>query len=80
VLPLVIMQALSNEPQHLNSPISTATAVALLGMVGMLVTAAIFGDAATRDADTGMRPLFYTVPLGKLESLGVWKEGAKLLH
>ena len=31
VLPLVIMQALSNEPQHLNSPISTATP-ALIGV------------------------------------------------
>lgn len=31
VLPLVIMQALSHEPQHLDSPISTATAVALIG-------------------------------------------------
>jgi ABC-2 type transport system permease protein len=70
VLPLVVMQALSNEPQHLNSPISTAAAVALIGMVGLLITAAIFGDAATRDADTGMRPLFYTAPLGKLEYLG----------
>src|SRR5688500_11562662 len=40
VLAVVVMQALSNEPQHLNSPISTATAVALLGMVGMLITAA----------------------------------------
>jgi ABC-2 type transport system permease protein len=70
VLPIVVLQALSNEPQHLNSPISTATAVALIGIVGMLITAAIFGDAATRDADTGMRPLFYTAPLGKLEYLG----------
>jgi len=53
-LPLVVMQALSNEPQHLNSPISTAAAIALIGMAGMLVSAAIFGDPATRDADTGM--------------------------
>ena len=70
VVPLVVLQALSNEPQHLNSPISTATAIALIAIVGMLITAAIFGDAATRDADTGMRPLFYTAPLGKLEYLG----------
>ena len=68
--PVVVMQALSNEPQHLNAPISSATAVAFVGMVGMLITAAIFGDAATRDADTGMRPLFYTAPLRKLEYLG----------
>src|SRR5688572_15244690 len=70
VLPLVVLQALASEPQHLNSPLSTATAVALIAMVGMLVTAAIFGDAATRDADTGMRPLFYTAPLHKPEYLG----------
>jgi ABC-type transport system involved in multi-copper enzyme maturation permease subunit len=70
VLPVVVMQALSNEPQHVNSPISTATAVAFIGIVGMLITAAIFGDAATRDADTGMRPLFFTAPLTKLEYLG----------
>ena len=70
VLPLVVLQALASEPQHLNSPLSTATAIALIAIVGMLVTAAIFGDAATRDADTGMRPLFYTAPLGKLEYLG----------
>jgi hypothetical protein len=40
VLPLVVLQALASEPQHLNSPLSTATAVALIAMVAMLVTAA----------------------------------------
>ena len=36
----------------------------------MLVTAALFGDAAVRDVEAGMDPLLFTAPLGKVEYLG----------
>ena len=39
VLPLVVLQALASEPQHLNSPLSTATAVALIAIVAIVAAA-----------------------------------------
>jgi ABC-2 type transport system permease protein len=54
----------------INSPMSIAGLVAIIGMIGMLVTAAIFGDAATRDVATGSHPLFFTLPITKLDYLG----------
>ncbi|MBA3585724.1 MAG: hypothetical protein H0W36_14615, partial [Gemmatimonadetes bacterium] len=56
--------ALANAPERL------AGGSVLPGMFGMLVTAALFGDAAVRDIRFGMDPLVYTVPLGKAEHLG----------
>ena len=40
------------------------------GLFGMLVSAALFGDAAIRDAAAGMDPLLYTTRLRKAEYLG----------
>ena len=41
-----------------------------VGIFGMLVTAAIFGEAAVRDVQAGMDPLLFTSPLRKAEYLG----------
>lgn len=54
-----------------NAPQQVAQGLVLFGGVfGMLVSAALFGDAATRDTAAGMDPLLYTTRLGKLEYLG----------
>jgi ABC-type transport system involved in multi-copper enzyme maturation permease subunit len=56
--------ALANAPERL------AGAAVLPGMFGMLVTAALFSDAAIRDVAAGMDPLVFTSPLRKAEYLG----------
>jgi hypothetical protein len=40
------------------------------GLFGMLVSAALFGDAAIRDVAVGMDPLLFTTRLRKAEFLG----------
>lgn len=56
--------ALANAPERL------AGAAVLPGMFGMLISAALFGDAALRDVQAGMDPLLYATPVRKLEYLG----------
>ncbi|HEV2146160.1 MAG TPA: M1 family aminopeptidase [Longimicrobiaceae bacterium] len=56
--------ALANAPERL------AGAAVLPGMFGILVSAALFGDAAVRDVEVGMDPLLFTSTLGKAEYLG----------
>lgn len=53
-----------------NAPLNVAGGTVLLGFLGILVTAALFGDAANRDVQTGMHPLFYAAPISKVEYLG----------
>jgi ABC-2 type transport system permease protein len=53
-----------------NAPIAVANATVFLGMIGLLVTAALAGDAATRDIRSRMQPLLFTAPLGKAAYLG----------
>jgi ABC-2 type transport system permease protein len=65
---------------HLNAPHSVAVTSVLAAMVGMLVTAALFGDAATRDVQVMMRPLLCTTPLRELEYLGGRFFGALLVN
>jgi len=55
---------------HVDAPGSVAMIAVAVGMFGMLVSAALFGDAAVRDAETGMEPLLFASPLGKAEYLG----------
>ncbi|HEX5869867.1 MAG TPA: hypothetical protein VFY65_05620, partial [Longimicrobium sp.] len=54
----------------LNAPEMVAIISSIVGLVGMLVTAALFGDAATRDIQTRMHPLVFSTPLRKSEYLG----------
>ncbi|MGH7658043.1 MAG: ABC transporter permease, partial [Gemmatimonadales bacterium] len=55
---------------YTNAPGSIAEFSIFIGLIGMMVTAAIFGDVATRDVRTGMHPLVHTTPLRKAEYLG----------
>ncbi len=57
-------------PVHLNAPERLAEFALIAGMFGMLVTAALFADAALRDVEAGMDPLLFTSPLGRAEYLG----------
>lgn len=54
----------------LNSPLMTAACTVMLTMFGLLVTAAIAGEAATRDAQARMEPLLYATPLRKRAYIG----------
>jgi len=62
-IPFLMMHAINGSSQYLNAPLMVANASAILGSIGMLVTAGIFGDAAARDLHWRMHSLFYTSPL-----------------
>jgi ABC-2 type transport system permease protein len=53
-----------------NAPIMIAGATVLATMLALLVTAAVAGDAATRDMQSRMEPLVYTSPVRKAAYLG----------
>ena len=58
-IPFLVMHAINGSGgQFLNAPILVMQASTLLGSIGMLVTAGIFGDAASRDVQTRMHALF----------------------
>ena len=59
------------DPVNLNAPHNVAEGTVLWGgMFGLLVSAALFGDAALRDISARMEPLVYTTRLRKAEYLG----------
>ena len=58
------------QPVHANAPERLATYAATIAIFGMLITAALFGDAALRDIEAGMDPLVYTAPVAKADYLG----------
>lgn len=54
-----------------NAPQKIAHGIVLFGgLFGLLVSAALFGDASIRDASASMDPLLYTTRLRKVEYLG----------
>lgn len=53
-----------------NAPIVIAAITAMATMFGLLIAAAVAGEAATRDMQTRMEPLLYTTPLRKSTYLG----------
>ena len=55
---------------YLNSPVIVSLVTAISSMFGLLLTAAICGNAAVRDRQAGMESLFFTTPLGKINYLG----------
>ena len=55
---------------HANAPARLVHGSVLVGMFGMLATAALFGDAAIRDVEVEMDPLLFTTPLARSEYLG----------
>ena len=69
-IPFLMMHAINGSSQYLNAPVMVMQASAILGSIGMLVTAGIFGDAASRDVQTRMHSLFYTSPVRERDYLG----------
>jgi len=70
LIPFALLHAIDGGANRINSPENLAAATTILGMFGMLVSAALFGDAATRDIESGMHSLFYTAPISKSAYLG----------
>lgn len=68
VLPVLGMGA--DMGRHVNAPAAIMLYTFILGMVGVLVTAALCADAGVRDALTRMQALFHTTPLRREEYLG----------
>jgi hypothetical protein len=66
--------------RHLNAPASIVLYSFVLGLVGVLVSAALFADAGARDALSRMQPLFYTTPMRKREYLAGRYLGAFALN
>ncbi len=58
------------EGHDYNAPIMLAGATVIATMLALLVTAAVAGDAATRDMQSRMEPLVYTSPVRKAAYLG----------
>ena len=69
-MPFLLMHAINGSSQYLNAPVMVMQMATMLGSLGMLVTAGIFGDAASRDVQTRMHSLFYTSPLREAHYLG----------
>ena len=53
-----------------NSPFALAETVAVLGMLGITVMAAMMGRAVQQDVEYRTQGFFFTAPIGKLEYLG----------
>ena len=68
-MPFGLMHAINGSSQYLNAPVMVMQASTILGSLGMLVTAGIFGDAASRDVQTRMHALFYTSPVREAQYL-----------
>ncbi len=67
---MIHIDADGNSPTHVNAASRLSLLGIMAGMVGLLVSAAIFGDAAIRDHQTGMDPLLFTSPIRKIDYLG----------
>lgn len=80
LVPFLLLHAVNGAGGYLNSPEGVATATSVVGMLGMLVTAALFGDAATRDLQTGMHPLMFSTPIRRADYLGGRFLGALLVN
>jgi ABC-type transport system involved in multi-copper enzyme maturation permease subunit len=63
-----------------NSPYVIAGLTATLGLFGVLVTAALLGNAVFRDYETGIHPLFFTTPVSRASYLGGRFTGAILVN
>ncbi len=67
----IVATAEGSAAVHLNAPQQVAQGTVLFGgLFGLLVSAALFGQAAIRDVAAGMDPLLYTTRLRKAEYLG----------
>jgi len=59
-----------------NAPLAIAGSTIVVSMLGLLVTAALAGDVATRDANARIEPLLHTAPISKTTYLGARFLGA----
>ncbi len=64
----------------LNSPFIIASVSVFSCQIWLLLAPPVAGEAAARDVHTGMHPLVYTAPVGKLEYLGGRFLAALVLH
>ena len=65
---------------HVNSPYVLSISAGAISLFGVLVTAALLGNAVYRDYDTGIYPLFFTTPISKLAYFGGRFSGAILVN
>ena len=65
---------------HVNSPWVITLVTGIMSLFGVLVTAALLGNAVFRDFETGMHPLFYTAPITRASYLGGRFVGALLVN
>lgn len=70
LIPFLLLHIINGSSSWMNSPERVVITSGIVGMLGMLVTAALFGDAATRDFSSGMHPLVFTTPMRRAEYLG----------
>jgi ABC-type transport system involved in multi-copper enzyme maturation permease subunit len=66
----VILLDARNDGYFFNAPIVTSLVAIVTSMFALLVTSAVAGDAATRDAQMRIDSLLYTTPLRKASYLG----------
>jgi ABC-type transport system involved in multi-copper enzyme maturation permease subunit len=62
-VPFLMLHALTGSRLFLNAPEAVLRTSGILGNIGLLVSAGVVGDAATRDVHSRMHALFYTSPL-----------------
>lgn len=66
---VLVSEAKSAGDLHANAPSLVGMATALISMLGLVISAALFSEAALRDHETRMFPLLATSPLTKTEYL-----------
>jgi hypothetical protein len=54
---------------HVNAPLQLATLMMLMSVLGLVVSASLFGDAAVRDVQVEMDPLLFTSSMREAEYL-----------
>ena len=67
---MIHIDADGNSPTHVNAASRLALLAIMAGLVGLLISAAFFGDAALRDHESRMDPLVFTSPIRKIDYLG----------
>ncbi|HEX6085287.1 MAG TPA: M1 family aminopeptidase [Thermoanaerobaculia bacterium] len=72
---LVLTEMLESEARsggnlYTSAPFLIGMSMVICSMTALVITASIFGDAAARDAEARMDPLFFTAPLTRFEYLG----------
>jgi ABC-2 type transport system permease protein len=61
----MFLQVMAEDDVYFNAPYAVTVVVMMGSLLGLLIVAAFAGDAATRDFDERMHPLFYSSPVGK---------------